>query len=257
VSRVRPMRDLGLAATLLTVVPLRVSASKDEPSMVAGWFPVVGLAVGALGWALVRGAEALGWHGQAALLMAVLVVALWALMTRFLHWDGLADVADGLWGGHTPERRLEIMADSATGAFGSTAIVLTALVEVAAVSAIVSAGHARPLIIVPAIARLAPAFAAWLGKPARAGGLGRSVMARPTVAAVLPAVAVVAACGWVMILGYGPGGAALVGAGVVLAATIPHLLSQPVGGVTGDIMGASTLICEALLLAVAAIAWGA
>ncbi len=55
-----------------------------------------------------------------------------------LHWDGLADYADGLWGGSTPEARLAIMADSHTGAFGATAVAIVALVETASVASILS-----------------------------------------------------------------------------------------------------------------------
>lgn len=255
--RVRPIRDLALAVTLLTAIPLRVLAPQRDSTDAAGWFSAVGLLVGAIGWGMVQAARLLGWDGRAALLLGALVVVAWALVTRFLHWDGLADVADGLWGGHTPARRLEIMSDSATGAFGATAIALVALVEVSALSAIITAGHARPLVIVPALARMAPSFAAWLGKPAREGGLGRSVMAKPTVAAVLPTVAVFGASTWAMYEGYGTAGALLCLAGVALAAVVPHLLSREVGGVTGDIMGASVLICEAVLFAGAGFAWGA
>jgi adenosylcobinamide-GDP ribazoletransferase len=35
-----------------------------------------------------------------------------------LHEDGLADCADGFWGGHDAARRLEIMKDSRIGAYG-------------------------------------------------------------------------------------------------------------------------------------------
>ncbi len=64
------------------------------------------------------------------MLVGAAVIAAWALLTRFLHWDGLADTTDGLLGGSTPERRLEIMRDSRVGSFGVTAIVMVALLQV-------------------------------------------------------------------------------------------------------------------------------
>ena len=42
-------------------------------------------------------------------------IAALTLATGALHEDGLADAADGLGGGSTPERRLEIMKDSRIG----------------------------------------------------------------------------------------------------------------------------------------------
>ena len=48
---------------------------------------------------------------------AVLLVSL-IVVNRGLHLDGLMDSCDGLFGGFTQERRLEIMRDSQVGAFG-------------------------------------------------------------------------------------------------------------------------------------------
>ena len=44
------------------------------------------------------------------------------LVTGALHEDGLADTADGLGGGRTRERKLEIMRDSRIGTFGGARI---------------------------------------------------------------------------------------------------------------------------------------
>lgn len=255
-SRPRPLRDALLAVSLLTIVPTRAQWAPGERSGASGWFPFAGLLVGLAGYAAVYVATALGWRGDAAMVVAGLVVAGWAVLTRMLHWDGLADVADGIWGGHTPERRLEIMSDSHTGAFGTTAIALTAIIEVAAIASFTSIGHARPLLFVPAIARLAATFAAWLGTPARPGGLGRSVMGRPDISMLVPALSVVVIAGYAMFLGYGLAGALFVLGGVGAALVVPHALSGPVGGVTGDVMGASVKLCEVALFVAAAALWG-
>jgi adenosylcobinamide-GDP ribazoletransferase len=244
-DRSRPLRDLGLAVSLMTVIPTPARWSADGPKPdVAGWFPVAGLLTGAVGWGLVHALEALGWRHSAPALVAAVVVALWALFTRLLHHDGLADVADAFWGGHSAERRLEIMADSATGAFGASAIVLVALLEVTAVAAILGAGHASPLLIAVGVSRLAATLAAWLGKPARPGGLGDSIARRPGWAGATAAVVVTVSClaaGWV--------GLGAIGLGVVVleigaALVIPHLIAERMGGVTGDVMGASVMLTE-------------
>jgi len=256
-SSSRPIRDARLAVSLLTAVPLGARWPERERTGVAGWFPFAGLLVGGVGWASVHGLRLLGWTGHASLVVGVAIVALWAVLTRMLHWDGLADYADGLWGGATPERRLEIMADSRTGAFGATGIVLVALMESAALASILLGDHEMPVLVVPALARLAASCAAWLGTPAREGGLGRSVMGRPALIDLAAAAAVVGTCVWALYWGYGVSGVALGAGAIALALVVPHALSRPVGGVTGDVMGASVLLCEALLFACAAMLWGA
>ena len=67
---------------------------------------------------------ALGYTAIPPLGIGLLVAALLAIVTGALHEDGLADIADGFFGGHTTERRLDIMKDSRIGAFGTIALVL-------------------------------------------------------------------------------------------------------------------------------------
>ena len=95
-------------------------------------FPGVGWLVGgvaALGYAAVR--LLLPDVAYAPLVAAVLSTVLTVLLTGALHEDGLSDVADGLGGGHSRERALDIMKDSHVGAFGVLALVLALLTKVA------------------------------------------------------------------------------------------------------------------------------
>jgi adenosylcobinamide-GDP ribazoletransferase len=248
------MRDAGLAISLLTAVPTRAVMPVDDAApQVAGWFPAVGLALGALGYGFARAMRLLPLGNSQPLLVAALIIVGWALATRMLHFDGLGDVADGYWGSHDRLRRLEIMSDSHTGAFGVTGIALTALLETAAISAILTAPHLVAILAVPALARFSATAGCWLGKPAREGGLGRSVMARPTVLGALPAVLVLGAVAAALWLGLGVRGAALFAFGVLTALAIPHLLSLRFGGVTGDVLGASVLLTETVLFVAFAI----
>lgn len=253
----RPLRDAGLAFSLLSFLPTTAALEDGESNGAAAWFPVVGLALGSVVWAIAHGLRTMGWQTTGAYAVAGGFVVLWAVLTRMLHWDGLADVADGMWGGHTPGRRLEIMSDSHTGAFGATAIALVAVVQTASIGAVLLGRHELPLLVVPAFARLAPTFAAWLGKPAREGGLGRSVMGPPSVLGITVAGLTVGTCIWWLYFGYGLTGAGIGVGAVAVALVVPHVLSSQVGGVTGDIMGASVLICETVLFGAAAILWGA
>ena len=249
-----PLRDAGLAISLLTVVPTGARMPEQGGTQSAAYFPLAGAVPGVLLWALAHLAEKVGVVPHAPYVVAALLVTAAALSTRLLHFDGLADVADGFWGGHEPARRLEIMSDSATGAFGASAVALVALLEVSAVGAVLSASRLLVLLAVPMLARFAATCAAWLGTPARPGGLGRSVIARPTALSLVVGVGTVSLVTGALVYAYGPLGGVGAGLGVLLALGVPHVIAQRFGGVTGDVMGASVLITEALLFAFFALA---
>ncbi|MGV8082737.1 MAG: adenosylcobinamide-GDP ribazoletransferase [Coriobacteriia bacterium] len=246
-TREHPLRDAGLAISLLTAIPTRAKWPEDGGTQSAAWFPVVGWLVGGVGYAIVKLAEALDITPEAPMLIAALVVTAWALLTRLLHWDGLADVADGFWGSHDPARRLEIMSDSATGAFGTVAVVLVALLEVSAIGAIVGAPHQVPVLLVPVFARFSATAAAWFGKPARREGLGVSVMREPTPLSLMVTGAALLAAIALWGVAFHPRGVAFGLVGLVIALVVPYVLAKRFGGVTGDVMGASILLTETLL----------
>ena len=104
-----------MALSFLTVFPVRFGGAPAQRDISASraWYPAVGLALGAALAGLEWGAGRLfSPYLTAALLVVFLIV-----VTRGLHLDGLMDVCDGLFGGYTRERRLEIMRDSNVGAF--------------------------------------------------------------------------------------------------------------------------------------------
>ncbi|MDY6897723.1 MAG: adenosylcobinamide-GDP ribazoletransferase [Cyanobacteriota bacterium] len=73
--------------------------------------------------------------GISVLTRSALVVAVWIAITGGLHLDGAMDTADGL-AVTDNERRLEVMADSATGAFGAMAAIVIVLLKTVALTEI-------------------------------------------------------------------------------------------------------------------------
>jgi len=116
-----------------------------------------------------------GLGDVAALFVGLVVVSVWAAGSRLLHWDGLGDTADGVWGGDTPERRLEIMHDSTMGSFGVVAICMTLMAQVLSVSAVFSAGDWWPILAAPVIGRFSACVALWTIDPARPEGLAATL----------------------------------------------------------------------------------
>jgi adenosylcobinamide-GDP ribazoletransferase len=113
-------------------LPAWVGHSAAQLQGTARYFSLVGVLVGCVG-ALALWATSLLLPSP---LPAILSTAITILLTGAFHEDGLADTFDGLGGGATRERALEIMKDSRLGTFGMVALVLTLLIKIAALNAL-------------------------------------------------------------------------------------------------------------------------
>jgi adenosylcobinamide-GDP ribazoletransferase len=247
----RPLVDFAAAIGFLTLLPIGRSWPDDRPPRSVGWYPWVGWILGAAAAAPFVAHILFGrppFAPSRALMFAAGTVAFFALVTRFLHWDGLADTFDGIWGGRTREARLEIMRDSRIGSFGAAAMLVIALVQVTALSDVLAQQRVWVLLAAPIIGRFAASAAAWMLPPARREGLGLTAMERPRPYDVLVASsALVALLGVVTLVDPVRGGMVLA-AGLVSTLTVPRLLARPVEGMTGDLFGATVLIVETVVL---------
>jgi adenosylcobinamide-GDP ribazoletransferase len=241
--------DLRIAASLVTILPVASSEPTGDSAIArATWaLPVAGLMVG-LASALVYAIASR--FGLTSSLAALLALATTALITGALHEDGLADTADGLGGGRTRERKLEIMRDSRIGTYGVCALILSFGLRWSALAAIANPWAVMLALCAAHIAARAgvPAFMS-LVAPARPDGLSASAGSPPG-----RSVAIAFAVGTLaLVLTLGPG-KALVSlillslAGLALA----RLAIRQIGGQTGDILGAFEQIGEILILLVAA-----
>ena len=253
---------LRLALTTLTVAPVRGPASLDRRT--AGRAMLLAPAVGAL-LAVVLVPVALGVDRLPSgppLLPAALAVALLALLTRGLHLDGLADLADGLGSYRSPEQARAIMKAPDVGALGLAAVVLVLLVQVAALSACLSAGRGGSALLVALVtARVAVAAACRAGVPAASPtGLGALVAGTvprwaPALLALVTALAGVLA----LVLEQGATGPRLaqpvlaVAAGLATAALLQRHAVRRIGGITGDVLGALVEVTTAVVLVVLAL----
>lgn len=242
----RPWAGLAGAVSFLTIVPVPTGAAAGLAGT-AGWFPVVGAAVGALAGGVRLGCEPLlGRTAGTVLAMVVLVV-----VTGALHLDGLADAADGLGVRGDRARRLAVMRDSATGVFGTLAIVAWALLLLSSVASLGSDHAFRALVAACALARWAAVLHAAAAAPARADGLGAAFHVGRLGLGAATAVAVIVAlafCGLV------PAAAAL-GAAVLTAALSAAFARRALGGRTGDTLGATVAVTEVVVCTVLLAVW--
>ncbi|MCP9954791.1 adenosylcobinamide-GDP ribazoletransferase [Actinomadura madurae] len=231
---------LRLAVTLLTVVPFGTGrADRGTARWAMLLAPAVGLVSGGAAALVLLAGDLLG---LSALLAAALAVAATAAVTRALHLDGLADLADGLGSGRPAAEALAIMKRSDIGPFGVVTLLLTLLIQVAALA---SAPQPAVAVLVASVAgRLALPWACRTGVPsARPGGLGALVAGSVPAGAALAATgAVLVAAGAAGTAAGGLGGAlhgvAAVAAALAAAALVLHRAVRRLDGVTGDVLGA-------------------
>jgi adenosylcobinamide-GDP ribazoletransferase len=267
--------------TLLTVIPWPGAAGDAGPGDGTGactgppravslpgaaaamaWAPAVGLLLGVAASVVLLLAD----HplGTGPLTASVLAVGSLALLTRGLHLDGLADLADGLASGKPGPAALDVMRRPDIGALGAVTLVLTLLLQVAALSQAESAGYGRgaaALITAVVTGRLAITWACRRGVPAaRPDGLGALVAGsvRPVTAAaasvVTLAAAAAAAAIWPALAGGAPGWTLplAVAAGLSVAFGVQRHAVRRLGGITGDVLGALAEIAMTVTLVVAA-----
>jgi adenosylcobinamide-GDP ribazoletransferase len=261
-----------LSAALFSVLPAPATAvgPADRARAIAAlaWLPAVG---GLLG--VISGLAALPfWHGHHAgspLLGALICVTAGLALTRGLHADGLADVADGLGSAKDADGALAVMRRSDIGPFGVLTLLLSvglSAVALAEVLAVLS--RPQGVWVAGALAgasRLAAVQAARHSVPSArsdgfgalvAGGAGRGL--RVTVVVAFGCVAVpsalaagvsVAGCAWLF---------AAVLLGQSAAAVFSRHLVRRLGGVTGDVFGALIEVSGTVtLLALAGfVGWG-
>lgn len=235
-----------MAFRYLTIVPIPgVARSHEGPGAAAAWFPVVGLAIGALLVLVDRVATMF----FAPLLGALLTVTTWKLVTGGLHLDGVADCLDGLVG-RDAAHRLAIMRDSRIGAFGAIGLILFLLLEVGAVSGIDARARWRALLVAPVVGRaMSPLMARMF--PATASGHGAQFRAQLGTAGPVLAGAMGLA---VAVGALGAAGVLAVLAAAVATAVIGAFMTRRLGGVSGDVHGAAVELAElSVLLVVAAL----
>lgn len=230
----------------LTRIP--IAAPADWRLADCAWaFPLVGAGIGVVAALTFLAAQLIGLGDWPSALLALLSGM---LLTGALHEDGLADAADGLFGGSDLDRRLAIMRDSRVGAFAVLALLMSVGLRGAALAQIgevVSAGLA--LIAAHAGSRGLLGAAMWAMRPARGDGLGADA-GRPSAAAAAIAVLVaLAICG--AALGPARGAVALLAAAAAVAAA-GTTAKRRIGGYTGDVLGAFQQIGEIVILLTAA-----
>ena len=206
------------------------------------WFPVVGFFLGGI---LVAGDYALSFM-FAPPVVDVCLVGLLVLLTGGLHQDGLADMIDGLAGGHSPEDRLAIMRDGRIGAMGATGLVFSLALRYAGLAVLPAQIRWPVLLCMPAVGRWAMVIGAGAAPYARpSGGLAQPFLAqlssRDQMWAGVPLLIMSVAF---LLIGRNVAIVFSLALVVMITFGVALFSTQRVGGMTGDTLGATNECAE-------------
>lgn len=242
--------DCASAFLLLSRIPVIWYRFPEErpPDFISSlWaFPLVGLAIGACsGFVLLAGQMLL----LPTIVIAIAGLTAMVMLSGAMHEDGLADMADGFGGGRDTEAKIRIMHDSRIGSYGVLAMILSVAMRIALYGAALAAFTGMELVafmaIIQATARFQPVLqlSAFRISPhaSLAQLTGRPGAARLAVAALLCLVPMA----WLL----GPVAAAVIAIpGLAASIWIGKLATRHVEGLTGDVMGATTILSEIIML---------
>jgi adenosylcobinamide-GDP ribazoletransferase len=229
------------AFAFLTVL----GGSRAPSSRALRWFPIVGVLLGGLlgsFWWLAA-------QAFPALIAAGLVVLADVAITGMLHFDGLADAADGLLSHASRDQRLDIMRTPEVGAFGVTAVAIALVLRFAAISS-------RPADVAllagvwctsRTVVAVAPAWVPYARDHGLASPFLGSVARWPAIALIPSMTLAVLDIGWP--------GLVVITVTALGAVAVLALGRTRIGGFTGDVLGAAIVVGETVGLVAAAARW--
>ena len=224
-----------LAVQFFTRLPVTVDYTPERLEATPRWYPAVGVLIGVM--------VAVIWWGASLIfppvVAAVVCTAASVLVTGAFHEDGFADACDGLGGGLTRDRVLEIMRDSRLGTYGTLGLGLMVGGKIAVLAALPP--QAVPMVLVAGHAA-SRASAVWViasSSYLRDHGTGKPVAngidARGVAVIGWTLLAVTLALLWVV-----PLWAVVTGALGLVAGhyAMRRRFERRLGGYTGDCLGA-------------------
>jgi adenosylcobinamide-GDP ribazoletransferase len=229
------------AFQFLTIAPPLIHRpfTKQEISGAVSFFPVVGAMLGVI-LALV---DALLAFIAPPTARSALTLTTWVLLTGALHLDGFLDSCDGLLGGGTPDKRLEIMRDERVGAYALAGGILLLLLKFSALLSLTQ--HWEALVLAPTLGRWGMSLAIFAFPYARPDGLGRSMKDGTGWLQIMIATLLTLVTAWY--IGQFTGLVLVILAGVTLWIGARFTLRR-IPGLTGDVYGALNEVIELVVL---------
>ncbi|MBN2738625.1 MAG: adenosylcobinamide-GDP ribazoletransferase [Spirochaetales bacterium] len=239
------------ALSFYTRLPVPKSIHLDEQSLnkATVFLPLIGLIVGGV---------CAGCYFAASLVFpkavaAVISLIAGVLFTGAFHEDGFSDTCDGLGGGFTIEDKLNIMKDSRVGAYGLVGTLLLILLKFALLTETPSNIIIPAIMVIHVISRLTPVYLIFFLDYVR---LDQKSKAKPVSRGIsLGGLIIASSMAMVFSALLNPYFLLFFTAFPLLVLFFVLFYKKQAGGYTGDLLGASEQISEALLLGGVYIQW--
>ena len=260
VQRSSPMPNqfqfFSTALMYFTRIPWASNAPYDERAQreALKYFPLIGWMIGTIGGGVLYA----GLQVFPAGIAVVLAVSVMVMLTGAMHEDGLADSADGFGGGHSKEQVLSVMKDSCTGVFGATALILmfalklAALIELAQLDAtrtaltlaFAQATSRFAVLLIPATLDYAQTAAASKSAAMVGRRCAPSSVATGGLVIAVPLLLWDSAAAWVAVV-----------TSLIASLGLARYFYRRIGGYTGDCLGATQQITEAVIYLTLLVIW--
>ncbi len=239
--------DFFAAVMLFTRIPINWNFFSNKPPNLtrAAWsFPLIGFLIGILSGIF---GDLCVFVDMPIFLSCVIAITISVMVTGAFHEDGLADMADGFGAGGSPEKIDRIMHDSRLGTYGTTALILGFLIRLGLVMSLAELGYSIMIILAFGFAtgKLSVILLRSFANSSifsKTGSIIEKVSVKNLIiATVIWFVPIALVFPFIGIL-----------FGIFLALAVLVLISeiskQKIGGLTGDVLGATAFLTELVFL---------
>ena len=237
-----PVKSILGLLTFSTILPIRVYTSIECMTKLTWCWPFIHLFIGIL--AAICGYLSLNILHLNSFFTAVIVYAFLMIITGYNHLDGVMDMADGVMVHGSPERKIEVMKDSAVGAGGIATMFLVASLTIAGIYNIFDYNFIFGIIICEMVAKTSLMTTALLSLPLTPG-IGSYFIYETTPSKYLLSTFIVALIAF--LLGDLVGICGVLGAmfsGIVIA----FITRRNFGVANGDVLGMSNEVGRLMAL---------
>lgn len=214
------------------------------------YFPVVGAIIGIICAGVVGAINLL----NLPLLTSAVGFASLVILTGGMHCDGLMDSVDGLFSGREREKILEIMKDSRAGSFGVVSMILVAAIEICTLAELAKLSTwwlCAAIYSAPIIARQIMVLIIISFPYARPEGMGKAfaqfTTRRTLIFAGIETFLLILPLNLISVMFFFSAGMASLVVRIV-SVRFANFAMKKIGGVTGDIYGAVTVLAEMFVL---------
>lgn len=236
------MKRLILLTQFLTRIPINKNLDVDVDDFTKGiiYFPVVGAIIGAF---LSTIYYAFSYLDVELITISTVLVIAEILITGGLHLDGLSDTFDGIYSNRDRERVLEIMKDSRIGANGVISLVSLIVLKIALYMSVPSTYMIYVIFLMPIFSRAMVPFICYRAKYPRKEGMGNMFIGKVEVKSLIITSFILLLSSLVFIQSM-----ILIIPMIMFTYLYRSHVTSIIGGITGDVIGASIEICEIVYL---------